>query len=144
MMAAVINGREVTGCHRTYLAEPGVKAAVERPKIMLGACGGGAVRLSRGGGPLVVAEGIETSLSLLDALTDHDPRVWAALSASGISGLRLPDQPRDLVIAPDGDDPGRKAAAKLADRAWAAGWQVRIMDCPDGADWNDIMKECAA
>ena len=41
-------------------------------------------------GPLVVAEGIETGLSLADALESHWPRVWAALSASGLAGLRLP------------------------------------------------------
>ena len=83
-------------------------------------------------------------MSLLCALPDVNPRVWAALSTSGMAGLILPPDPGELVLAPDGDDAGRKAANKLADRASAAGWRVRIMKCPDGADWNDISSEVAA
>ena len=111
---------------------------------MLGRCSGGAVRLSGGPGPLVVTEGLETGLSVLSGLQDASPRVWAALSTSGMAGLALPRDPGELVLAPDGDDPGRKAANKLADRASAAGWRVRVMKCPDGADWNDIASEVAA
>ena len=33
---------------------------------------------------------IETALSLLSGLPDASPRVWAALSTSGMSGLILP------------------------------------------------------
>ncbi len=92
---------------------------------------------------MLVAEGVETALSLLSALPDASPRVWAALSTSGMAGLVLPRDIGELVIAPDGDDAGRKAANKLAERASAAGWHVRIMKCPDGADWNDISSEMA-
>ena len=63
MVAAVSIGRKVVGVHRTYLAEPGVKAFGKESKRMLGRCSGGAVRLSGGPGPLVVAEGIETPAS---------------------------------------------------------------------------------
>ena len=144
MVAAVGPGQTITGIHRTYLAEPGTKAFGNDSKLMLGRCAGGAVRLSGGDGPLVVAEGIETALSILSGLPDASPRVWAALSTSGMAGLVLPRDPGELVIAPDGEDAGRKAADKLADRACAAGWRVRIMKCPDGADWNDIASEVAA
>ena len=78
-------------------------------------------------------------MSLLSSLTDVSPRVWSALSAPGVSGLILPADPDELVLAPDGDEAGRAAANKLADRATTAGWRVRIMQCPDGADWNDDM-----
>ena len=54
MVAAVSIERKVVGVHRTYLAEPGIKA-FENAKMMLGRCAGGAVRLSDGPGPLVVA-----------------------------------------------------------------------------------------
>jgi len=111
---------------------------------MLGPCAGGAVRLSDGHGPLVVAEGIETSLSVLSELLDENARVWAALGTSGMTGLVLPRQPGELILAPDGDAPGRAAAKKLADRATIAGWQVRIMHCPDDSDWNDLAREVAA
>jgi len=56
----------------------------------------------------------------------------------------LPPDPGELVIAPDGDTAGMKAATKLADRACAAGWRVRVMDCPTGHDWNDLAREVAA
>ena len=115
--------------------------AFENAKMMLGLCAGGAARLSGGSGPLVVAEGIETGLSLLSGLQDASPRVWAALSTSGMSGLILPRQPGELVLAPDGDAPGCEAANKLAGRAYAAGWRVRTMRCPDGRDWNDLLIE---
>ena len=144
MVAAIGIGGKITGVHRTYLAEPGVKAFDDSAKLMLGRCAGGAVRLSGGPGPLLVAEGLETALALLSGLQDVRPRVWAALSTSGVAGLILPPDPDELVIAPDGDDAGRKAANKLAERASAAGWRVRIMKCPDGADWNDISSEVAA
>jgi hypothetical protein len=144
MVAAVSIGRKVDGAHRTYLAEPGAKAFGNESKMMLGRCSGAAARLSDGPGPLVVAEGIETGLSLLSGLQDASPRVWAALSTSGMAGLVLPRNPGELVLAPDGDAPGREAANKLAGRASAAGWRVRIMDCPDGSDWNDVESEVAA
>jgi hypothetical protein len=143
MVAAVVVDRVLVGVHRTYLAEPGVKA-FDNAKLMLGRCAGGAVQLSGGPGPLLVAEGVETALCLLSALPGANPRVWAALSTSGMVGLILPPDPGELVLAPDGDAPGRAAANKLADRACAAGWRVRIMKCREGADWNDISSEVAA
>ncbi len=130
MVGAVVHTGEIVAVHRTYLAEPGAKANIEPNKAMLGPVGGGAVPLSRGPGPLVVAEGIETALSLLGGLADHAPRVWAALSASGMSGLLPPPWPSDLVIAPDGDPPGRSAADVLAARAYKLGWRVRVMEPP--------------
>jgi len=143
MVTAVRNSRNIIGVHRTYLAEPGVKAFGDKSKLMLGPCCGSAVRLSGGRGPLLVAEGIETALSLLSGLSDASPRVWAALSTSGMANLALPSDPAELVIAPDGDTPGMKAATQLADRACAAGWRVRVMDCPAGHDWNDLTQRVA-
>lgn len=140
MVAAItLEGEGVVGAHRTALEEPGRKAGdLANPKMMLGACRGGAVRLSKGAGPLVVAEGIETALSLLDALAAHDPAVWAALSTGGVAGLTLPEEAGELVIAPDADAPGRKATEALAKRAEREGWSVRLLPPPDGfKDWND-------
>lgn len=138
MVAAIVHAGETVAVHRTFLVEPGRKADIAPAKMMLGPVQGGAARLSEGAGPLVIAEGIETGLSLLDGLGARSPRVWAALSTSGVSGLALPASPGALFIAPDGDDPGRKAADALASRAHAAGWRVRIMAPPDGrSDWND-------
>ena len=144
LVAAVSIGRKMVGIHRTYLAEPGVKAFGKESKFMLGRCAGGAVRLSGGPGALLVVEGIETGLALLTGLPDSRPRTWAALSTSGVAGLRLPRDSGEVVLAPDGDDAGRKAANKLADRAYAAGWRVRTMHCQNGRDWNDLLIEESA
>jgi hypothetical protein len=91
-----------------------------------------------------VAEGIETALSLRDAATTRGTRVWAALSAAGMAGLRLPGPPGELVVAPDGDAPGLDAAEKLANRAHAAGWKVSLLPAPPGRDWNDVAMEGVA
>lgn len=141
MLAPVMDIRgRVTGVHRTWLEEPGRKARLDPPRAMLGRCGGCAVRLSTGDGPLVVVEGVETALSLFDALAAERPRLWAALSTSGVMGLELPADPGDLVIAPDGDDPGAQAADALAARALSLGWRVRLLRPPPGLDWNDVAR----
>ena len=90
-------------------------------------------------GPLVVAEGIETALSLASGLLRTPATIWAALSTSGIRGLNLSLTASRLTIAPDGDKPGREAANALAERAHALGWQVSLLPAPDGRDWNDIL-----
>jgi hypothetical protein len=106
---------------------------------MLGATAGGAVRLTEAQGPLAVAEGIETALSLASGLLGRPATIWAGLSTSGLRGLRLPAQPGRLTIACDGDKPGREAGHALAERAHAMGWQVGILDPGDGCDFNNIL-----
>ena len=146
-LVALVEGGTGFAVHRTYLRGDGTgKAAVEPDKAMLGAVAGGAVRLSEGAGPLVVAEGLETSLSLLCGLLRAPATVWAALSTSGIRGLILPKQSARMTIAADGDAAGRGAAHDLAARAHGLGWQVSMLLAPDGKDWNDVLtgKEDAA
>jgi hypothetical protein len=143
-MIALVEGGTDVAVHRTWLAEPGRKAALDPAKAMLGPCGGGAVRLSGGPGPLVVAEGIETALSLLSGLLSGPAAVWAALSTSGMKALALPPYAGRLVIAPDGDQPGRLAAQALARRASALGWEVSLLPAPEGRDWNDVIRGRAA
>lgn len=148
--AMVADIQPTGGVHRTYLKKEGGKSVGEKiggnsEKMMLGKCGGGAVRLAWGSGPLIVAEGIETALSLAQIHADKSPRVWAALSTSGVIGLELPTAVSDLVIAPDGEEAGRKAAAKLAERAAGLDWNVSFLDPGDGVDWNDhLTSEVAA
>lgn len=140
-MIARVDGLQRLAIHRTYLRPDGTgKASVEPPKAMLGAALGGAVRLADGQGPLVVAEGIETALSLASGLLSRPAAIWAALSASGVAGLRLPDRPHRLTIASDGDTLGRESAHKLAERASALGWSVSLLPAPDGRDWNDVLQ----
>ena len=144
-MVARVEGCPLPAVHRTYLATDGKgKAKVDPPKAMLGAVAGGSVRLTQGHGPLVVAEGIETTLSLACGLLDGPAAIWAALSTSGMQGLRLPALPGALMIAFDGDQAGRLAARDLAERAFGLGWQVSLLPAPNGADWNDVLTGKAA
>lgn len=124
--------------HRTYLREPGAKTDLIPAKAMLGPVKGAAAHLAQGGGPLIIAEGVETSLSLARLMANHDPSVWAALSAGGVAALQLPATRGDLIVAPDPDRVGLNAANQLAARASSAGWRVRILPPPgEGGDWND-------
>lgn len=139
-LISAVQGAHLPAVHRTYLSPFGAgKAEIEPSKAMLGAVSGGAVRLCEASGPLVVGEGIESTMSLLCGLLSEPVTLWAGLSTSGMRGLLLPKQPRRLIIATDGDAPGRAAGNALAVRAHALGWQVSILSAPDGRDFNDIL-----
>ena len=143
-MVARVLGSDGYAVHRTYLKPDGSgKADVEPVKAMLGNCAGGAVQLVGADGALVVCEGVETGLSLASGLLQRPATIWAAMSASGMGNLRLPTTPARLTIATDGDDAGRDAAHKLADRAHKLGWSVTFLHAPDGKDWNDVLQEKA-
>jgi putative DNA primase/helicase len=130
--------------HRTWLQVDGAaKASFREPRLSLGPVGGGAVRLARANErqPLVVAEGIETSASVMTAT---GLPTWAAISAGGIERLILPPLPLAavVIIAADHDrnGVGERAARTAAQRWLAEGRRVRIALPPVvGTDWNDIL-----
>lgn len=139
-LVALVEGGDGFAVHRTYLRPDGCgKATLDPARAMLGAAAGGAVRRADAPGGLAVAEGIETALSLACGLLRAPATIWAALSTSGLRGLRLPVEPGRLTIAPDGDPAGCAAAHALAERAHAAGWAVSLLPAPEGRDWNDIL-----
>ena len=123
--------------HRTFLAPDGIgKAPVDKPKMMLGPCRGGAVKLGAPCDLVMVGEGIETSLAAMFA-TGHP--AWAALSTAGLRSLDLPDAVRDVIVLADGDDPGEAAARECAWRWKREGRRVRIARSPRGLDFNDML-----
>jgi hypothetical protein len=140
-LVALVQGCDGTAIHRTFLRPDGTgKAGLDGgDKLMLGCTRGGAVRLTDGPGALVVAEGIETALSLASGLLSRPAKIWAALSTSGLRGLRLPASPGRLTVATDGDAAGADAGCDLAERAHRFGWQVSMLPAPRGRDWNDIL-----
>lgn len=138
-VAAMVGLIEPSGAiHRTFFDKQGQRLP-GTCKMMLGATRGGAVMLSQGAGPLVVVEGIETGLSLLSGLLSGPATVWAALSTSGMKGIELPRSAGELIVAVDGDAPGRAAGFDLMQRAAGAGWKVSHLTPPDGQDWNDVL-----
>ena len=140
---AIIANVTTGGIHRTFFTKQGARLSKDA-KMMLGPCSGGAVRLSSDGGPLVVCEGIETGLSLMSGLLSGPASVWACLSTNGLSGVVLPTGASHLMIAMDGDEAGRAAGNKLAQRASALGWQVSMLQAPDQSDWNDVLQNGGA
>lgn len=142
-MVALVEGGEGFAIHRTFLRSDG-KGKAGLPagdKLMLGSVGGGAVRLADALGQLVVAEGIETALSLASGLLPKPATIWASLSTSGLRSLRLPELPGQLAIATDPDPEGRKAAGVLAKHALELGWRVSILEPLDDRDFNDILQQ---
>lgn len=140
-MVAGVNSGARTAIHRTYLRPDGMgKAEVEPAKAMLGATAGGAVWLSGEGDRLVVCEGIETGLSLASGLLRGPANIWAALSTSGMKSVQISHKAGSLVVATDGDEPGRAAGHALASRAAALGWTVSLLAAPEGQDWNDVLR----
>ena len=149
MIGLVTRGTDNTplAIHRTFLAHNGAdKAPITPQKMMLGPCRGGAVRLGTPGDVLMVGEGLETCLAVMQATGCP---AWAALSTSGLRALDLPDSIRDVIVLADGDDPG-EAAARDAALAWRQdGRRVRIANPGNGLDFNDLLlgqeplhKEC--
>jgi len=102
----------------------------------LGKAAGGVVRLGEASELILVGEGIETCLSVMQATGQP---VWAALSTSGLTGLQLPPHIRDVTILADGDDPGERAAQAAARRLKMSVRSVRIVRPFQGADFNDML-----
>ena len=142
-MIAMVEGADGCAIHRTYLRADGTgKAALTPDKMMLGCTRRGAVRITQGPGPLLIGEGIESTLSALILRGDSTVTAWASLSTSGMRGLRLPSVgsvgkvgtlSASLIVAVDGEKAGRDAGRDLAERAAGLGWQVGILDPGDGA-----------
>lgn len=133
------------GIHRTFL-DPGTprKADVEPAKMALGTVSGGAVRLTPAGKTLLVAEGIETALSVWMAT---ELPTWAALSTSGLRALELPEEVREVIICADNDRSGAglDAANDAAERWTDEGRTVRGMMPPrrgdnKSTDFNDCVQ----
>jgi hypothetical protein len=139
MVALVTNGADATpiAIHRTFLArDGGGKALAEPQKMMLGPCCGGAVRLAEPGDVLMIGEGIETCLA---AMLASGLPAWAALSTSGLRGLDLPKDARNVIVLADGDEAGEAAARDCALRWKRQGRRVRIARPPRRMDFNDML-----
>lgn len=138
-MVAAVQGpdRQIVGIHRTFIRHDGKgKIPFSKPRMMLGPCAQGAVRLAKAGPKLAVGEGIETCLSVLQ---ETDLPVWAAGSAPNIKALILPSCVKEIILLPDGDEPGEIAAKEAARRFISEGRAVKIARPPQGMDFNDVL-----
>jgi putative DNA primase/helicase len=130
--------------HRTFLKRDGSgKAEMPSPrKLMPGPLPDGAcVALSEyTGGPLGIAEGIETALA---ASAMYDLPVWSALNSRMLTKWRPPEGCEEVAIFGDNDPKfaGQAASWVLAHRLALRGVSVTV-HIPDavGADWADEWK----
>jgi hypothetical protein len=133
-----VTGR-VVALHRTYLAHDGSgKAPVASQRMDLGPSKGSAIRLSLTAEELLIGEGIETVLSVMQVTGMPG---WAAGSAVALRGLVLPPQVRRTTILVDGDDEGEGAARATASRWIAEDRRVKFARAPRGKDFNDLLIE---
>ncbi|MFA5957754.1 toprim domain-containing protein [Hyphomicrobium sp.] len=139
LIAAVtdLDGR-ISGVHRTYLALDGSgKAPFNEPRRAMGNLYGNGVRLGKVDDVVVIAEGLETTLSTV-ALMPRLPAV-AALSTSQLFLFRLPPGLKRIYIAADNDAAGDMAATRLEKRASDAGIECLRL-CSELKDWNDDLR----
>lgn len=139
MIAAVtdLDGR-ITGAHRTWLdPDRPYKAPLETPRRAMGDLLGNAVRFGIGTDVMAAGEGIETVLSLRQAV----PRMpmLAGLSAAHLAAIAFPDGLRRLYIVRDNDPAGAGARDALADRANEAGIEALVLS-PELDDFNEDLR----
>lgn len=135
---------ELVGLQRTYLTEEGRKAATTDGKVKysLGNVAGGAIQLGPPAETIVVTEGAEDGLSLLQTIGGT---VWVAAGTKMLPQMVFPEICHTVVIAAQADAAGERAAQAAADEFMSRGLAVRIMrPDPPFNDWNDWLMGVAA
>lgn len=144
-MVGVHGDPKPVSMHRTFLAPDGsAKAEMKAPRKMMpgqlpdGAC----VMLSEyTGGPLGIAEGIETAMS---ASAIYEMPVWSAINSAILAKWLPPDGCEEVAIFADNDAKygGQMAAFTAAHRIAVRGVKVTVHVPPIvGEDWNDIYRK---
>lgn len=156
-MVSDASGNPVT-IHRTYLTKNGTKAAVESPKKLMSYPAnrkivGGAIRLqaNRQSDVLLLAEGLETSLAVMEAT---NLPVWCAVNAHLLENFEPPEWVKQVFVFADKDRPtlqhpkghGQEAATRLVKRIWEKGIQCsavvpagEIVEGQKSLDWLDVL-----
>jgi hypothetical protein len=124
----------ITGVHRTWMGPAGGKASLETPRRAMGHLLGHAVRFGVAKDVLAAGEGIETVLSVREALPTLP--LAAALSSNHLAAILFPPGLRVLYILRDADPAGDAAVAALTARAEGAGIEPRVLS-PQLDDFND-------
>jgi Bifunctional DNA primase/polymerase, N-terminal/Toprim domain len=147
--AATADDGQVVAVQRIYLTTAAEKIGGDKAKMSLGSVSEGVVRLSgRADGPLLLAEGIETGLSVWRA-TGYE--TWVMF---GSIAKAKPPLDRVIIVCRDDDKHNAQSfnAIRKAYRGWiAAGLDVRIAtpwaeQRGDKSDFNDVIRigRCAA
>lgn len=128
----------ITGVHRTWIARDGSgKAPLASPRRAMGRLLGNGVRFGVAGEVLAAGEGIETVLSVRQALP-HLPML-AALSSGHLGAIQFPAGLKRLYILRDPDPAGDAAVKRLKARAQEDGIQSLVLS-PIKGDFNDDLR----
>ncbi len=137
LVAAVCDvDRNVTGIQRIFLTMNGRKAPLTRPKLSLGTLRGGAVRLAPTTDRVWLTEGVEDGLAVMQMMGEPS---WAVLGTSGYKTIELPENIKQVILAPDGDDAGQDVIQEAAKHLAGQGCEVRAAKLPPGRDWCDVL-----
>ena len=146
------------GGQRILLNPDGTRVSGKITKPAFGRIAGAPAKLSLGHAPkpnepLIVAEGPETALAILDALNRDDEshsEVWAVFGVSSWASAPLPTD-RLVILAPDRDAPGSpadKAFRKAVDEHRARGVTLTVALAPEAEgskrDLADTLKDQGA
>lgn len=149
---------KLVGVWRIFLKPDGSgKAPVETPRLGLGNCAGGAVRIGGIWTEIGVAEGVENALAARQIIHNATGKlipVWPTLSTSGLRGVILPPEVTRVRIFSDNDpvrfrdngvtpSPGLSAAADLTARLLGEGREVINETPPAGLDWTQVLNMSA-
>ncbi|MDT7529084.1 toprim domain-containing protein [Sphingopyxis sp. SE2] len=136
MIAAVTDlGGAITGVHRTWLdPETKDKAPVAYPRRAMGNLLGHGVRFGPAARVMAAGEGIETILSLREAVPALS--MIAGLSGAHLAALVFPAGLKRLYVARDDDPAGGAALSTLSERAEQAGIELLPLE-PEYGDFND-------
>ncbi len=125
----------ISGIHRTWLKACGTgKADVAAPRKSLGLVSGHGIRIGQCQGVLAIGEGLETMLSLREAMPSMP--VVAATSASHLAALLFPPGLQRLYVAREHDNAGDAAWARLCARPDAETIELVPLE-PMRKDLND-------
>jgi phage/plasmid primase-like uncharacterized protein len=158
-MVSDVNDVPVT-IHRTYLTLDGKKADVGSPKKLMAYPAnrkiiGGSIRLQakQRSEVLLIAEGLETSLAVMEAT---GLPVWCAVNAHILENFVAPAWVNQVFVFADKDRPttqhpkghGQEAARHLVQRIWAQGIKCsaivpagEIQDGQKSLDWLDVLNQ---
>jgi DNA primase len=142
LIAAVASpDNRLCGIQRTYLNADGTgKLDVEKPKLSLGRVKGGAIRLAPAARSIIVCEGLEDGLTLMQEL---GRTVWVGAGAGFLPAMQFPLGTEAVAIGGDADEAGHREACKAADAYAQRGIKARTFFPLDAKDFNAELMERA-
>lgn len=129
----------VVGIQRIFFKRDDPRHGVKDCKLSLGTIRGSALRLAPAGPTIIMAEGPEDGLSIMQE--GPGLPVWVPFGTSMMPSVQLPPEVREVIIAEQNNTAGRVAAAKATIAFSELGIEVSNARPADQFDdWNDQLR----